>query len=322
MRPRAGSVSSAIKIKTRTWQQIKASELVRPRAEPKTPFVTRTFSFNQDQCDRVRVWTQATSMRWWNTHAHCEKIRDCACGLGWWNTHAHCEKIPWLRMRIEVETREWSSWGGRAGPKEETEMHTRSKHCCGSGHGRASLGKGSWHTRREASCQIRTARGTKASFKKVERSTHGPGSPVHTASSEEEHITTPVSDTATFISKFAGSWAWYPKGFKAVKQGWWNITKAANFHSKTTGKPTIFGALLHKTGISLAVHSSWWFEVCLQSGTERRGWTNLVLKPAGLRVTQANASRQDSLPDDMQRLQCFNSCGPSTGTWTRKVSCP
>ena len=27
-------------------------------------------------------------------------------------------------MRIEVETREWSSWGGRAGPKEETEMHT------------------------------------------------------------------------------------------------------------------------------------------------------------------------------------------------------
>ena len=57
------------------------------------------------------------------------------------------------------------------------------------------------------------------SFKKVERSTHGPGSPVHTASAEEEHVTTPVSDTTTFISKFAGSRAWYPKGFKAVKQG-------------------------------------------------------------------------------------------------------
>ena len=47
----------------------------------------------------------------------------------------------------------------------------------------------------------------------VERSTHGPGIPVHTASAEEEHITTPVSDMTTFISKFAGSRAWYPKGF-------------------------------------------------------------------------------------------------------------
>ena len=60
-------------------------------------------------------------------------------------------------------------------------MHT-DKHCCGSGHGRASLEHGKIHTRREASWQIRTEKRTKGSFKKVERSTHGPGSPVHTVS--------------------------------------------------------------------------------------------------------------------------------------------
>ena len=54
----------------------------------------------------------------------------------------------------------------------------------------------------------------------MERSTNGPGSPVHTVSLEEEDVTTSVSDTATFISKFAVSRAWYPKGFKAVKRGW------------------------------------------------------------------------------------------------------
>ena len=134
-------------------------------------------------------------------------------------------------------------------------MQTEQALCCGSGHGRASLGQGKRHTRREASCQIRTERRTKASFKKVERSTHGPVRPVHTVSSEEEDVRTSTSNTTTFISKFAGSSAWYPKGFKAVKQGWVNITKSANLHSKTAVKPTIFVALLHKTGMSVFISS-------------------------------------------------------------------
>ena len=65
--------------------------------------------------------------------------------------------------------------------------------------------KGKYIKGEKASCQIRTERRTKASFKKVERSTHGPGRPVHTVSSEEEDVTTSVSDTTAFISKFGGS---------------------------------------------------------------------------------------------------------------------
>ena len=43
------------------------------------------------------------------------------------NTHAHCEKIPSVRMRIEIETREWSWWGGWAGPKDSTWTQTQTQ---------------------------------------------------------------------------------------------------------------------------------------------------------------------------------------------------
>ena len=88
--------------------KFKAWELVRPRAKPNTSFATRTFSFNQE-CDSVRVWTQATTKRRWNTHAHWEKIRDCTGGWRRWNTHAHFEKFRdcacVLRSRRESDHR-------------------------------------------------------------------------------------------------------------------------------------------------------------------------------------------------------------------------
>ena len=52
-----------------------------------------------------------------------KKFRDCACGL---------------RSRRESDHR---GEGGQAQRKKQ--KCTQSKHCCGSGHGRASLGKGS-----------------------------------------------------------------------------------------------------------------------------------------------------------------------------------
>ena len=52
-----------------------------------------------------------------------KKFRDCACGL---------------RSRREGDHR---GEGGQAQRKKQ--KCTQSKHCCGSGHGRASLGKGS-----------------------------------------------------------------------------------------------------------------------------------------------------------------------------------
>ena len=55
-----------------------------------------------------------------------KKFRDCACGL---------------RSRRESDHR---GEGGQAQRKKQ--KCTQSKHCCGSGHGRASLGKGSRHT--------------------------------------------------------------------------------------------------------------------------------------------------------------------------------
>ena len=51
-----------------------------------------------------------------------KKFRDCACGL---------------RSRRESDHR---GEGGQAQRKKQ--KCTQSKHCCGSGHGRASLGKG------------------------------------------------------------------------------------------------------------------------------------------------------------------------------------
>ena len=235
---------SAIKITAWSWQQIKASELLRPRAKPRTSIATRTFSFNLAGV-RPRACMNAG-----HSHATVEyacvlwKICDCACGLKRRNTHAHCEKILRLRMRICDRDKRVVIVGRAGRPEEWNRDAHRASIVAAVGMGEQVWDKGKYIKGEKASCQIRTERRTKTSFKKVERSTHGPGSPVHTVSSEEEDVTTSVSDMTTFISKFAGSRARYAKGIKAVKQEWWNITKATYFHSKTAGKPTVFGVFL------------------------------------------------------------------------------